>query len=191
MGKFVYVRENKTKPNQPGWWSDKKRLEAVTTWLALGNLRMVAAQINVPHDTLRRWRYEDWWKETEQAIRSEEAQQLDGKLSKALDKALDAVMDRIEQGEYIYDQKTGKVKRMPVKLRDVNHAFNSLIDKRQLIRNLPTTIKGESADTNAKLQQLANQFAAFTNQKVKEKVVNEYIEGETVVQQDDGTYEVT
>ena len=57
---------------------------------------------------------------------------------------------------------------MPAKLRDVNHAFNSLVDKRQLIRKLPTKIV-ESSQTEQKLKQLAVQFAEFVNQNKNKK----------------------
>lgn len=193
MGKMVYVRNNKTKPGQAGWWSEKKRLEAVTTWIALGNIRMTAAQLNVPYETVKKWASSDWWKETVDSIRNEETQILDNKLSKAMDKALEKVTDMLENGEYIYDQKTGKVKRMPVKLRDANVAFNNLLDKRQLIRKLPTKIT-EASNTQAQLQNLADQFAAFVKGKeIKEKqveLVDEYIDEVTVEQGTDGKYYV-
>jgi hypothetical protein len=191
LGKFVYVRENKTKPHQAGHWSEKKRLEALTTWLALGNIRMTAAQINVPYETVKKWYASEWWKETVESLRNEETQVLDNKLSKAMDKALEKVTDMLDNGEYIYDQKTGKVKRMPVKLRDANVAFNNLLDKRQLIRKLPTKIT-EASNTQAQLQNLADQFAAFVKGKeIKEKqieLVDDYIDEVTVEQGTDGKY---
>ena len=49
-------------------------------------------------------------------------------------------MDRLENGDHIYDQKTGRIRRAPVKLRELNATFNTLLDKRQLLRNKPTKI---------------------------------------------------
>lgn len=131
----------------------------------------------------------DWWKELIAKIRSEEDQVLDAKLSKTMDKALEQLMDRLENGEYIYDQKTGKIKRMPAKLRDLNIAFNNVLDKRQLIRKQPTKIV-EQQSTALALQQLADSFAKFVNKNEKELPTCELIEGETVVQGDDGVYEI-
>lgn len=191
MGRFVYIKNNKTKAHQGGHWSEKKRMEVLSLWIATGSPTTVAQQTGVPLATIEAWKLQDWWKKGVESVRNEETDVLDKKLSKALDLALESVMDRIEKGEYIYDQKTGKVKRMPVKLRDVNHAFNTIIDKRQLIRKLPTKIV-EASQTEAKLQQLAQQFADFTKKSLgqKEEKVIEFIEGETVIQNEDGVYEL-
>lgn len=125
----------------------------------------------------------------EKKIRSEEDQQLDAKLSKIIDKTLVHLMDSIENGEHVYDQRTGKIKRMPAKLRDLNNAFNTILDKRQLIRKQPTKIV-EQTTTASQLQNLADSFAKFVNQKVIEPEAMHYIEGDTVIQQEDGTYAI-
>jgi hypothetical protein len=62
-----------------------------------------------------------------------------------------------------------------------------------LIRKLPTKIT-EQQSTAAQLQNLADQFQQFVTGKLKEegvdKLVDRVIEGETVVQGEDGTWEV-
>ena len=189
MGKFVYVRENKTQANQPGWWKESKRIEVVTLYLSTGSPSETSRISGVPLKTVESWMGKDWWKELIAKIRSEEDQALDAKLSKSMDRALTELMDRLENGEYIYDQKTGKVKRMPAKLRDLNIAFNNILDKRQLIRKQPTKIV-EQQTTAVALQQLAESFAKFVNKTEKELPTHELIEGETVVQGEDGVYEI-
>ena len=188
-GKFVYVKMNKTKPHQPGQWKESKRIEAVTTYLSTGSATETALICNVPVNTIKTWVKQDWWKDLEKQIRSEEEQQLDTKLSKIIDKALEKLMDNIENGEHIYDQRTGLVKRMPAKLRDINNAFNTILDKRQLIRKQPTKIV-EQQSTAHQLQNLAEQFAKFVDNKVKELPERHYIDNDTVVEQEDGTYAI-
>ena len=78
---------------------------------------------------------------------------------------------------------------MPAKLRDLNFAFNTLLDKRQLLRNKPTKIV-EQHSTAVQLQNLADSFAKFVNKTVTELPTEHYIEGDTVVQNDDGIYEL-
>ena len=185
-GKLVYVKMNKTKAHQGGHWKESKRIEAVTTYLSTGNLSETARILEVPLRTLETWKAADWWKEMVQKVQSDEDQQLDVKTSKIINKALDSLMDRIENGEYVYDQKTGQLKRSPAKLRDLNTAFNNLLDKRQLLRNKPTKII-EQQTTAVALQNLADQFARFVKKDSKEM---DYIEGETVVQNDEGVYEI-
>ena len=193
MGHMVYVRNKKTKPYQPGHWSEKKKHEAVCLWVSGLNLTKVAVELNVPVETVRDWRTSKWWKDIAEDLQSEDAQHLDAKITKILDKSLETVMDRLENGEYIYDQRTGKIRQTPVKLRDANMAFNTLMDKRQLIRKQPTKIT-ESVSTAANLANLAKQFEQFVTGKVAQptikECINEVYEGETLEQHEDGSYTV-
>lgn len=145
--------------------------------------------MGVPLVTLEKWKASPWWKELVAKIQSEDDQKLDAKTSKIIDKALDNILDRIENGEDIYDQKTGKIKKMPAKLRDLNAAFNGILDKRQLLRNKPTKIV-EQHSTALQLQNLADQFAKFVEKKVEELPIQHYIDSDTVIQNADGTYEL-
>lgn len=189
MGRYVYVKENKTKAGQPGQWKEAKKIEAVTTYLSTGNYTETSRLCGVPLPTIEQWKTSDWWKEMEKKIRADEDTQLDAKLTKIIDKTLEKLIDNIENGEHIYDQRTGKIKRMPAKLRDINNAFNTILDKRQLIRKQPTKIV-EQTSTATQLQNLADQFAKFVNQKVIEPEPIHYIENDTVVQNDDGSWEI-
>jgi uncharacterized protein YicC (UPF0701 family) len=145
--------------------------------------------LGIPVKTVQQWKVSEWWKELEKQIRSEEEQELDAKLTKIIDKTLEKLVDSIENGEHIYDQRTGKIKRMPAKMRDLNNAFNTILDKRQLIRKQPTKIV-EQTSTATQLQQLADSFAKFVQKKVDDLPDMHYIEGETVIQQADGTYAI-
>lgn len=163
----VYIRKKKTKPHQPGWWDDKKKFEAVTTYLATGTLAMTGAIINVPIETLRSWKRTDWWKHYTEELQYEDDLKLDSKLEKIMSKSLDAVMDRIDNGDVMYDPRTGKQVRIPAKLRDVQKVTNDIIDKRQLIRKTAKTHiheKQKSEQVTADhLVQLAQAFAQFAN----------------------------
>lgn len=186
---YVYVKLKKTKPNQPGHWSEAKKIEAVTTWITTGSAAETARMLGLPYRTLEKWRSMPWWDEMVTKIRSENDSELDAKTTKVIEKALSSILDRIENGEYVYDQKTGKTKLMPAKLRDLNTAFNTILDKRQLLRNKPTKIV-EQHSTALQLQNLADSFAKFVNKKVDELPDVHYIEGDTVIQQEDGTYAI-
>jgi len=188
-GKLVYIKMNKTKAGEPGHWKEAKRIEAVTTYLSTGNLTETGRLTGVPLKTMEQWKTSDWWKEMEKKIRSDEEQHLDAKLTKIIDKTLEKLVDSIENGEHIYDQRTGQIKRMPAKMRDLNNAFNTILDKRQLIRRQPTKIV-EQTNTATQLQNLADQFASFVKKTVKELPAQEFIENDTVIQNEDGVWEV-
>ena len=187
-GKMVYVKATpKTSHLQTGHWSEKKKYECVCLWASGMSLKEVSLQTNTPYATVRQWRTCKWWEDIHKDIKSEDSQKLDAKLTKILDKTLESIMDRLENGEFVYDQKSGKLKRTPIKLRDATTAMNSVLDKRQLIRKEPTKIV-ESSSTAIQLQNLAAQFAAFVNKPKEEKLVDQYIDEVTVTQDEDGTY---
>ena len=168
-------------------YPEQKKIEAVTSYLALGKVPLVAAVTGVPVATLRQWKLQPWWKELIDEIHREDEFDLDAKLSKIIDKTLDAVVERVEHGEFLLDSKTGQVKRIPVKLRDVHRVSVDLIDKRNLIRGKPTS-RIEKIETVDTLQKLAEQFAQWVKvgMKREEKTIYEVpsqgttIEGETV-----------
>ena len=114
MGNWVYVKNKKTKPHEPGHWSEKKQLEVVTTYLALGNLSETSRVCNVPMRTVTLWKSQEWWSKLVNDIQSGEGQRTDNKMSKTIDKALDMLMERMEQGDYQYDQKTGRLVKVPL-----------------------------------------------------------------------------
>jgi hypothetical protein len=173
----------------PGWWSHDKRVQVVTTYLAVGNAPMTEAVTGVPRSTIRQWRMADWWKELETDIRTEEDSELDVKLSKIIDKSLSAVADRVENGDFIYDGKTGEFKRKPVHVKDALKVTTDLFDKRNLIRGKPTS-RVEKQNVTDSLANLAAEFAKFAASKtIKGEVIEEAIEVQSTSQKDANAHE--
>ena len=101
------------------FYTDSQKIEAVTTYFLLGgNLALTARKLKINEGTLRGWKYKQWWKDLEREIRQEERLKLSTKLKKIIGTSWEAVEDRLEHGDYFYDQKNGEVKRKPVNLRD-------------------------------------------------------------------------
>lgn len=194
-GSWRYVKvKKKTEPTgTKAHWAEKKKIEAVNTYIATGSPTLTSEQTNIPYYTIKSWMKTDWWKEKIQEIQQQDYDKLDGKMSKALDLALENVMDRVKNGEYFYDVRTGKIKRIPAKLRDINTTFTQLLDKRQLIRKQPTKIV-EQQTTAKQLTDLANKFSEFVSGKKHiekfDELVDTVIEGENVFQNEDGTWEL-
>lgn len=176
MGYKVWVKTRKNKfDNTKQWWSDKKKLEVFKSLQILGSVQLTAATCGVPETTLRHWMTQPFWKEWKEELRHEENIELSQKLSKTLQKALDQTMDRIENGEAVLDPRTGKVVRVPAKLRDLNKVANDMVEKKELLRKSET---GDTDKTPANqitanhLVELANAFAKFaTGKEPKEKSI--------------------
>ena len=140
------------------------KINAVSQYLVLGNMALVAASTGIDHALLRAWKTQAWWKEVEAQVRATENLQMDTKLSKIVDKSLDAVLDRVENGEYFYDQKLGQIKRKPANLRDVARVSVDILSKRELLRGNATERKETTQVSVAdQLKELALEFAKWSS----------------------------
>ena len=188
MGRMVWVRNKKNTPYDPktgvgdrGIWPEKKRMEALTTFLATGSQAHTSAITGIPEQTIRTWRKQEWWADRIKEIKEGDTLQLDAKLTKVMDKALDAVMDRLENGEYMYDPRTGDIKRVHAKLRDVQKVAGDMIDKKTLLAKIHKGKEEQKQNITADhLVLLAREFAKFATGKEHKDVddVKTVIEGE-------------
>ena len=174
-------------------WPKEKKLQAVTQWLALGNLKLVEATTGVSHGVLKQWRIQPWWKEFEAEIRNTENLELDSKLTKIVQKSLDAVADRLENGEPVLNQKTGEIIRKPVTMKDAAKVTNDFITKRELLRGNATSRSEASAIPVAEqMKLLAAEFAKMATRKPGDIIdvdAVEILSGDYDNNQDDEDYE--
>ena len=157
-------RRNK-KPGSAAHWSDNQRIGAVTTYLASGNLSLTSVATEIPLATLNRWKVAPWWKEMVEQIRSEENLVLDAKLSKVVNKSVEQLLDRVEHGDYQFDQKTGQIVRVPVKARDAAKITTDMIDRRQLLQGRQNAQK-DTSKVEDRLLKLAEEFTRFSKSRL-------------------------
>jgi hypothetical protein len=145
----------------------------------------------VPCETISNWRKTSWWKEYMDELQNSEDIQMSAQLKKVVDKSLEVVADRLENGDFQYDPKTGKMIRVPVKMRDTHKVLNEAIDKRMLLQKRPTRITEHQQTVDDRLAHLANQFAAFVSGANKEESNNtiDVVDGEFVEVIEDAVYE--
>lgn len=181
VGHYIYVRNKKTKAGQPGHWDDKKRLEVLTTFVATGSQAHTSAITKVPEETIRVWRKQDWWIDQMREMQQDNTLELGNRLTKVMDKALDAVVDRIENGEFMYDPRTGEIRRVPAKLRDLQKVAVDSIDRKLLLTKANKDKQEAKQQITADhLLMLAREFAKFATGKVPDesKDVTSVIDGE-------------
>jgi hypothetical protein len=144
-------------------WPVEKKIEAVTTWLALGNLRHTAASTGVSYGLIKEWKRMPWWKELEAEIVASRRIASATKLSKIVDKSLDVIDDRLDNGDFVYNSKSGEVHRKPVTLRDATTAANALMQRVAIIEkmNRDEAVVEATATIQEQLQNLALEFAKF------------------------------
>jgi hypothetical protein len=169
-------------------WGPGQKVDAVAKYLLLGNLMEVVRQTGIPEVTLRKWKAEDWWKETEVELRKQSNQELEGKLGSLIDKSINVTMDSLEKGDLVYNQKTGKFVRVPLKARISHQITKDMIDRKFLLEKIANKEQFSEEAINDRLTSLKNEFLKFVHSKeVKGETINEkdqgtVIEAEVVVQ---------
>jgi hypothetical protein len=123
--------------------------------------------------TIRDWRTSEWWPEMLERVHASVDQETVSKMSNIVDKSLDLIQDRLANGDYGYNNRTGEVYRKPVSMRDVAITGAIIVDKRQLLRGKPTS-RSETVGADQRLAKLADEFKKFTDAKTVEgEVVSE------------------
>ena len=174
LGHYVYKRDWKKKPGDPGMWPQSKKTEAVLTWLTCGNLTTTASLIGVGHNTVKAWRKQPWWQEQVDDFRDNDKVELDARYQKIIRKALDVVDDRLENGNFQMDQKTGKIVRVPVSISDGHKVMTDLVSQQQTLRKDKQQEQKALESMNDKLLKLATSFAEMAMKQKPQKDANIY-----------------
>lgn len=146
-------------------YPEEIKMTVVQQWLALGNLKLVAANTEVPLATIKGWRGEPWWKDYEAELRAGRRFEVDKKLSKIIDRALDVIDDRLENGDFIFDQVKGEVVRRPVGIKDASTAATNLLQRQAVLeqQNKEEFNNHATKSIQDQLAMLATEFAKFNN----------------------------
>lgn len=149
-------------------WSDKQKLEAVNSWLVLGNMSLVSRILGIPRITLQVWKASNWWHEAVEEIKLQERVELSNKMKKIVDAAHAVVENRLLNGDAVLNQKTGEIVYKPVSMKDAHKVAVDLLNQRDVIEkvNKPT---GEQEQNTDKLELLAEKFAEFATKKIEQK----------------------
>ena len=148
------------KKNKKGWYPEETRIEAVALYATFGNVAEVARILGMQATTIRQWKMSEWWHEMMNRVHDEKDEELDTKFTKTIDLAMDEINDRLVNGEYVHNPKTGITVRVKPKMRDIAFVSSTHIDKRQLLRGKPTS-RTEKVSQDDRLGKLAKEFAKF------------------------------
>ena len=179
MTRVITYRDKKKSDIKQAWWSEKQKYEVVAAFVLLGNLAHVARMTGIPEITCRKWKASPWWAEAEDEIRRGAKVQLSGRLTKAIELANIALEDRLSNGDFIFDYKTGKMIRKPVTADTAVKVLDKLIDRQeqldQAAKRLETTTR-EGVDE--RLKKLAEDFLKFANSKTITGELTNEVQGE-------------
>ena len=177
--------------NNPSYFNLEQKTDACALYCVYGDVDQVSEMTGIDPKFLRQWKDEPWWSEIQKKVFVEQNEKLASRISGVLDRSLDHLVDRLDNGDYLWDVRKSKLVRKPVDTKVLSNLFNNLITRRQLIRGEPTSITTQVA-VDDRLKLLAAQFQKFalakeiegetygntnekisTNEKTNEEVTNE------------------
>jgi transposase-like protein len=173
--KSIVQRKAKTSWNR--WYTDREKLEAVKCYLITGNQAATAAALNIHKNTMNTWVNSQWFKDLMEQVKREGNIQLTNKLRKIADKALDITQDRLENGEWIYDQKTGEMRRKAILAKDAHKIAVELLDRSFEVEDRQSR-EQTNVDTANHLELLANAFKDMANKTNRVEVIEHVIPAE-------------
>jgi hypothetical protein len=122
-----------------------------------GSIAEVARAFGTSYYEVAKHSRTTWWADEEVRFKKDQASQLDAALTESLDAAVGALLDRITLGEIDGVNKDGSLRRKPMSASVLARVVDTTFRTRQLIRNQPTSIQG---DTD-KMGILANKLRAL------------------------------
>jgi hypothetical protein len=148
-------------------YDEKTKIKAVVLYNQVGSLRAVADTLGVRYDTMRQWHITDWWKEVEDDLKAQKRTKLSGQMLKLKDKAIEIVEDRLVNGDFFYDQKTGELIRRPVGADTAANIMRTTLDKHLQMEEMALLEKKVATEEKItdRLKKLGEDFQRFAKAK--------------------------
>jgi hypothetical protein len=153
-----------------GRYSWEKKIEVASKYMQLGNTRLVSELTDVSYQTISDWRKTDWWSALIEELKLAKKAKTGQKLSEIIDQSIEVVTDRLENGDWVLNNKTGEMMRRPVSLRDAAQVTNNLITRQIQMEELAEKITTRKETVQETLKVLAGEFAKW-NRTQKNKDV--------------------
>lgn len=150
-------------------WSDQQKIDAVKSWMVLGNLSMVARLHSIPRITLVKWKETEWWFRLVDELRLEERVQLSSKMKSLVESAHMVVANRLENGDAVINQKTGAIVYKPVSMKDAHRVAVDMHNQKQVMDKMQGGPETKEVDIS-KLEQLAEKFAEFATKSIQKTI---------------------
>ncbi|GAF76898.1 unnamed protein product [marine sediment metagenome] len=152
------------------------------TLIAGGSAMSTACKLTgVAYSTLSGWRSKEWYSRAIELIQKRLDDQLDGKMTSILNKGIAKLEQRLDVGDGVL-QKDGTMAYKPVTAKDAAIITSIFFDKRNLLRNKPTSISTK-VSTDERLNSLANKFKDIASETIDITEYEEITEGEVVDEQ--------
>lgn len=138
----------------------EQKVQLIVEYILSGSLSQACERTNIAFSSAIAWRERAlWWSDVVEKIRKEKQDELDGKITFVMNKGVEEVLDRIENGDEVFD-KDGNKRRKKVSLRDLTTSLGILFDKRANIRG-DSYGKGKSGSKEELLEEMKRKMEEF------------------------------
>lgn len=160
---------------QKGMFPDEKKVEAASIYAVTGSVHKASELTGVPLHTIKSWRQTDEFKALLNEVWTENNEKIDARFTAIIEKSLEAIIDRLDNGDHRLTAK-GTVVRVPIGAKELSLVQAINVDKRQLLRGLPTS-RTDAADQGTgkavdRLERLAETFENLARLGRKPEVID-------------------
>lgn len=119
-----------------------------------GNMALTARTYNTTVYEVKKLMSTLWWQEETTRLKADARVKADAGYSRLMDLTIDALEDRVLKGELVGFTKDGTEKRVPLSATALCRINDLAFMKRQLLRNQPTAIPGDTPSMGVLAQKL-------------------------------------
>jgi len=146
----------------------EKRMEVVSRYMLLGNIRVVSEQTGVQYSTIVEWKKQDWWQDMVDQIRRQKKTKTSESITKIVESSLDVLQDRLENGDWVLNNKTGEIVRKPVGAKEAIVIANQLMQRQIQLEDLIERSSKSEDNAQETLKLLFNEFSKWQKKKTPE-----------------------
>lgn len=146
----------------------QRKMDAVARYMLLGNLRLVAEQMEMSYNTLADWKRQPWWADMVETLRKQKKEKKANSLEKVIETGIDILKDRLENGDFVLNQKTGEIIRKPVAIKDAQVIVNQLIQRQNDLETMAEKYSHESENVQETLNTIAKEFQKLSRKMSKD-----------------------
>lgn len=147
--------------DENGNWTWDSKVAFVQRMLIHGNIRKASEELSIPINTINSWKTSEWFPQLVSEVKLQQKLETSNKLNQVVERALDIVMDRMVNGDYVLNNKTGEVIRKPVQLRDASRVATDILGKKLVIDKTQSDDNTQTDSVSDTLKKLASEFAKF------------------------------
>ena len=147
--------------DENGNWTWDSKVAFVQRMLVHGNIRKASEELGIPLVTFHSWKNSEWFPQLVSEVKLQQKLETSNKLNQVVDRALEIVMDRMENGDYVLNNKTGEIVRKPVQLKDASKVAHEILGKKLILDKQQTDENIQTDTVSDTLKKLASEFAKF------------------------------